>query len=45
MKKIEKFLESPKQVADSLYGEVTTVYGFDPYPHFENFKESKENSY
>ena len=45
LKKLEKFLESPKQVAESLYGEVTTVCSFDPCPHFENFKENKENSY
>ena len=43
LNELEKFLEPLSEAIETFYGEVTTLCGFDPRPHFKDFEESEEN--
>lgn len=45
LNELEKFLEPLSEAIETFYGEVTTLCGFDPRPHFKDFEESEENGY
>ena len=44
LNELEKFLEPLSEAIETFYGEVTTLCGFDPRPHFKDFEESEENN-